>query len=107
MSPRPNGASFWTSLAVIASVCGVLAQGRQAAPGARRGGEPPQPPGQGRAQTPPTPGPQVFRAGTTLIPLDVRILDKKGRPVTDLVQSDFTVYENNVPQQIRHFSSQP
>jgi VWFA-related protein len=55
-------------------------------------------------QEPAAPAPPQFRAGVTLVPLDVRVLDKKGRPVTGLTQADFTVTENRVPQQIRHFS---
>jgi VWFA-related protein len=52
-------------------------------------------------QTPP-----VFRTGTILVPIDVRVLDKKGKPVTDLTAADFTVTEDNVRQEIRHFSTQ-
>ncbi|MEO7190718.1 MAG: VWA domain-containing protein [Vicinamibacterales bacterium] len=48
----------------------------------------------------------AFRAGTTLVPLDVRVLDSKGRPITDLTQSDFRVFENGAPQEVRHFSVQ-
>jgi len=107
---RLNVLLLLIGLALAASVCGLVAQGRQGPPGARgRGTEPAQGRqggARGRAEAPPSDGTQVFRVGTTLIPLDVRVLDKKGRPVTDLLQSEFTVYENNVPQQIRHFSSQ-
>jgi VWFA-related protein len=46
-----------------------------------------------------------FRASTTLVPVDVRVLDRRGRPVTDLTQDDFTVLEDGVPQAISHFSS--
>ena len=57
-----------------------------------------------RAQTPQNP--PVFRAGTTLVPVDVRVLDRKGLPITDLKAEDFTILENGVPQEIRQFSSQ-
>jgi VWFA-related protein len=57
------------------------------------------------AQTPAPPPPQTFRATTDLVPLDVRVLDRSGRPVTDLTQADFAVLENGVPQNIRHFST--
>jgi VWFA-related protein len=57
-------------------------------------------------QTPEAPPPQVFRATTNLVPVDVRVIDRNGRPVTDLTQSDFTVLENGVPQLLRHFSTQ-
>ncbi len=64
----------------------------------------PRPP-QAAPQTPGEP-PQVFRGGTTLVPVDVRVLDRLGKPVTDLGQQDFTVLENGRPQAIRHFSTQ-
>ena len=45
----------------------------------------------------------VFRGGTVIVPLDVSVLDKNHKPVTDLKQSDFTIFENNVKQDIRAF----
>jgi VWFA-related protein len=57
------------------------------------------------AQTPP--GQAVFRGSTVLVPVDVRVLDNKGRPVTDLTAGDFTVFENGVRQEIKHFAVQP
>src|SRR5262245_59436656 len=60
-----------------------------------------------RAQAPPTPQDQtVFRAGTTLVPVDVRAVGKDRRPVTDLREQDFTIFEDGVPQRIGHFSTQ-
>src|SRR3990172_2585800 len=47
----------------------------------------------------------TFRTGVTLVPLDVRVLDSHGRPVTDLTAADFTVLEDGVPQPIAHFST--
>ena len=55
-----------------------------------------------RAQRPQLP---AFRTGVTLVPLDVRVLDRLGRPVTDLTAADFTVYEEGVRQKIAHFST--
>ena len=49
--------------------------------------------------------PPVFRSGTITVPIDVRVLDKDGRPIAGLTQADFTVKEDNVAQQIRHFST--
>lgn len=48
--------------------------------------------------------PGTFRASVTLVPLDVRVLDERGQPVTDLEAADFTVFEDGVPQVIRQFS---
>ena len=50
--------------------------------------------------------PPVFRAGVVSIPVDVRVLDRDGRAVTDLTAADFTLLENGVPQEIRYFSAQ-
>lgn len=47
----------------------------------------------------------VFRGGTLLVPVDVRVLDRSGKPITDLKQTDFTILEDGRPQEIRHFSS--
>jgi VWFA-related protein len=66
------------------------------------------------AQTPPpaTPASQtpqtrpLFRGGTVLVPIDVRVLDRNGKPVTDLKSSEFTVTENGVRQELRHVSTQ-
>ena len=49
----------------------------------------------------------VFRAGVTLVPIDVRVLDRSGKPITDLKAEDFRILEDGVPQPIRHFSAQP
>jgi VWFA-related protein len=53
-----------------------------------------------RAQPQQTP---VFTAGTTVVPVDVRVLDEKGQPVTNLSQDDFIVFENGVPQTVSFF----
>ena len=51
------------------------------------------------------PQPPTFRSGVIIVPVDVRVLDRNGRPVTDLKQEDFTVLEDGRPQEIRHFSA--
>jgi VWFA-related protein len=48
----------------------------------------------------------VFRSAITLVPIDVRVVDKSGRPITDLKQEEFTVTEDDVKQEIRHLSLQ-
>lgn len=52
--------------------------------------------------------PQVppFRTRTVLVPIDVRVLDRNGRPVTDLTRDDFTVLEDGIPQKITLFEGQ-
>jgi VWFA-related protein len=57
-------------------------------------------------QNPPPQRPPAIRSGVVSVPIDVRVVDNKGNPVTDLKQEDFTVLENGVPQTIRHFSTQ-
>jgi len=49
----------------------------------------------------------VFRSTTTVVPITVTVLDKKGLPVTDLKQSDFTVLEDDQPREIVNFFPQP
>ena len=50
--------------------------------------------------------PPAFRANVVLVPLNVRVVDAEGHPVTDLTAADFTVFENGVKQEIAHFSAQ-
>jgi VWFA-related protein len=47
----------------------------------------------------------AFRSRITLVPLDVRVLDRDGKPVTDLGRDDFTVLENGDPQTVALFSA--
>jgi VWFA-related protein len=56
------------------------------------------------AQDPQTP--QTFRGRVLLVPVDVRVLDRTGTPITDLSQQDFTVLENGRVQKISHFQTQ-
>ena len=50
--------------------------------------------------------PPQFRAGVVLVPVDVRAVDKAGNPVSGLTAADFTIYDNNVKQEIAHFLPQ-
>ena len=45
-------------------------------------------------------------AGLDLVPVNVYVVDRSGKPVTDLKQADFTVIEDGVPQQVRSFALQ-
>jgi VWFA-related protein len=54
---------------------------------------------------PQRPRPPVIRTGITIVPIDVRAVDSRGKPVTDLTQDDFTILEDGRPQPIRHFSA--
>ena len=47
--------------------------------------------------------PPTIRSRTTLVPVDVRVVDARGNPVTDLTKQDFTVEEDGVRQEIRLF----
>lgn len=55
-------------------------------------------------QPPQIPG--AFRSQITLVPVDVRVLDKNGKPVTDLRRDEFIVLENNTRQEITQFATQ-
>jgi VWFA-related protein len=50
--------------------------------------------------------PPVFRSTVTLVPVDVRVVDGSGTPVTDLKAEDFTIIEDGARQEIRHFGLQ-
>lgn len=47
----------------------------------------------------------IFRSAATIVPLDVRVLDRQGRPVTDLLKSDFTIREDGVLQTVAYFAA--
>ena len=47
--------------------------------------------------------PGAFKSRITLVPVDVRVLDKQGRPVTDLTREDFHIFEDGRPQDITEF----
>jgi VWFA-related protein len=48
--------------------------------------------------------PGTIRVRVRLIPVDVIVTDRFDRPVTDLKQEDFLLFENGRRQEIRHFS---
>lgn len=47
----------------------------------------------------------TYRSGVTAVPIDVRVIDKDGKPIVDLREGDFTVLEDGVPQAIAHFGA--
>jgi Ca-activated chloride channel family protein len=46
----------------------------------------------------------VLKIDTELVNLNVRVVDRNGRPINDLKQADFKVFEENQPQKIEFFS---
>ncbi len=44
-------------------------------------------------------------SGAGMVPVDVQVLDRNGKPVTGLTEADFTLLEDGAPQQIRYFSA--
>jgi Ca-activated chloride channel homolog len=59
------------------------------------------------AQTPPPPAQDdtaVFTTDTRLVPLHVSVIDKNGKLITNLPQSAFKVFENNVEQPLKIFN---
>ncbi|HUE84076.1 MAG TPA: VWA domain-containing protein [Pyrinomonadaceae bacterium] len=71
-------------------------------------GEPPPPPPK-PSPTPPDdsefvePG-TVIKIDTELVTLNVRVIDRNNRPIGNLRQEEFTVYEDGVAQPIEYFS---
>jgi VWFA-related protein len=45
----------------------------------------------------------VIRTETSLIQLNIGVVDKQGRAITSLTRDDFTIYEDGVKQSIQHF----
>lgn len=79
-------------LILLAAFSGFLTAGFQnIATQGRPGDQKPGPPG-------------TIRVRVGLVPVDVIVTDDRDRPVTDLKQEDFQIYENGRLQEIRHFS---
>lgn len=47
---------------------------------------------------------EVIKVDTELVNLNVRVIDRNNRPINNLSQKEFLVYEDNVPQPIEFFS---
>lgn len=46
----------------------------------------------------------VIRTETSLVQMNVGVVDKQGRAITSLTRNDFVVYEDGVKQSIQHFA---
>ena len=46
---------------------------------------------------------EIVRTETSLVQLNIGVVDKQGRAITSLTRSDFVVYEDGVKQPIQHF----
>jgi VWFA-related protein len=73
----------------IVTLCAVVAAGSQSG---------------GQEQRPGPPG--TIRVRVNLVPVDVIVTDQNDRPVTDLKQEEFQIFEDGRRQDIRHFSIQ-
>ncbi|HEX8068486.1 MAG TPA: VWA domain-containing protein [Pyrinomonadaceae bacterium] len=47
---------------------------------------------------------EVIRVDANLVNLNVRVIDRNNRPVNDVRQDEFRVYEDNQPQKIEYFT---
>src|SRR5258705_6509895 len=45
----------------------------------------------------------VIRTDTSLVQLNIGVVDKQGRAITSLTRNDFAVYEDGIKQSIQHF----
>ena len=71
--------------------------------------EPPPPP---ILKPKPTPTPaeevideeSIVRVNTELVTLNVRVIDRNNKPINNVSQSDFRVYEDGVPQPLEYFT---
>ena len=45
----------------------------------------------------------TIKVDTSVVRLNIGVVDRKGHPITDLNQSNFQVFENGVKQNITHF----
>lgn len=48
----------------------------------------------------------VIRVNTDLVMVPVRVMSKKGRPVADLTQKEFRIFENGEEQEIAYFATE-
>jgi VWFA-related protein len=73
-------------------------------PGAAPQQEQTPPPAQPPAQQTPAPADQpVFRAGVNFVRVDAIVSDRDGKPILDLTEKDFEVFEDGKPQVVESF----
>lgn len=68
-------------------------------------GKPAQTPATTRSEVEEVGEDDVLRVTTNLVSIPVSVMDRDGRYIFDLHQEDFRIYEDDVEQQISHFSS--
>jgi Ca-activated chloride channel family protein len=49
---------------------------------------------------------EVIKVDTDLVNLQVRVIDRNNRPVNDVKQDEFRVFEDNAPQKIEYFTKE-
>lgn len=49
---------------------------------------------------------EIIRVDTDLVTIPVRVTSRRGRPVPDIRQGEFRIFENGVEQELAYFSSQ-
>lgn len=57
-------------------------------------------PQQPAAQNPPAPPQTTFKSSVDLVPVDVNVVDRSGRPIADLTTQDFTLKVDGKPRRI-------
>ena len=118
-APKPSGnpSSVDSSQPAPTQAADVKTDDAKTAPSlgaASDGGNNPSPPTDAKAEgssaapamtevKPNLPGPGAIRIETRLVNLNVKAMDKEGRPLTDLKMEDFMVSEDGVKQDVSHF----
>src|SRR5829696_5419685 len=95
-------------LAVVAIIAAFLINGLPfgARAGASDSGQQPKPQPQSPKEAPPRnqephdPDDSPIRLGTELVVLDVTVVDSANKPIMDLNQDQFQVFEDKIPQKV-------
>ena len=100
-----TGRRLRATVAVLGTLACVLATAGPAAQNPPQQKPPVTPPPAAQAQQPPPQQPQqpTFRTGISFVRVDVIVTDRNGKPVTDLKQTDFDVFEDGDLQSIETF----